>query len=325
MIVSAQLVICAALIFFCADRLTRLADVLAEKFNMSRSWIGIVILAAITSLPELSNSLSSVTIVKVPDLGVGNLVGACLMNLLLLSFLDYLFGDRPIFSRLDLGHILTASFAVLLLALTSLGILLSSKINPHLVILLILLVYLIAQRLIFIFEKGKELASEKKYEKKNLGYTLIKFVFFGSIVVVSGIWLSTLGDKIAFQTGWGATFVGSLILSFITTLPELTVSFSAMRLGAPDMAASNLLGSILFNIAILTILDPFSRNLPLLASISDLHVITALAGIICLCVVIIGIVKHSENKLFLRFSWSSLLIILTVFSSWYLLFMIRKV
>jgi cation:H+ antiporter len=320
-----ELLLCAAVIFYSAEQLTRHGDVLAEKLKLSRSWIGIVLLASFTSLPELSNSLSAVTYVGEPDLGAGNLLGACLINLLLIAFMDYLYHDRPIFNKLDPGHILSAAFGILLLSLTCLGILFSAKINGHLIALMILLVYLIGQRLIFIFEKGKIIELEKFYEKEKLNQAIIKFLFFGLLVVISGIWLSTLGNKLALETGWGATFVGSLILSFITTLPELTVSYSALRLGAPDMAIGNLLGSVLFNVAILSIIDPFCRKTPLFSAISGLNILTALAGIICLSLVIIGVVKHSEKKLFLRFSWNSVLIILTVIGSYYLLFTIKRV
>ena len=325
MIIFTELLACAGIIFMAANLLTKYADILAEKLNLSRSWVGLVLLAVITSLPELSNSLSATVFVGKPDLGVGNLLGACLMNLLLIAFMDYLHKNKPVFNKLDSGHILSAGFAILLLTLVCLGIFFSSTMNARLITLAIFLVYLIGQRQIFIFEKGKILGIEKIYTKESIPSALINFIFFASLVVAAGIWLSTLGNSLTIQTGLGTTFVGSIILSLITTLPELTVSFSAMRLGAPDMAVSNLLGSVLFNVVLISVIDPFSRQAPLLSAISNLNILTALASIICLCIVTVGIIKHSKNKLFAGFSWNSVLIILTVLYSWYLLFMIRKV
>lgn len=321
MIIFTELLVCAGIIFVAANYLTKYADILAEKLSLSRSWIGVVLLAMITSLPELSNSLSATALVGKPDLGIGNLLGACLMNLLLIAFMDYLHKNRPIFNELDSGHVLSAGFAIFLLVLVCLGIM----IHTRLVTLAIFFVYLIGQRQIFIFEKGKILEIEKIYTKENLCSVLTKFILFASMVVAAGIWLSTLGNNLAIQTGWGTTFVGSIILSLITTLPELTVSSSAMRMGAPDMAISNLLGSVLFNVALISVIEPFYRQAPLLSAVSSLNILTALAGIICLCIVTVGIIKRSESKLFMRLSWNSLLIILTVVSSWYLLFVIRKV
>ncbi|MFH1386168.1 MAG: hypothetical protein ABIH50_00680 [bacterium] len=319
-----ELFLCAGIIFVAASLLTKYADILAEKLNLSRSWIGIVLLATITSLPELSNSLSAATFVGKPDLGVGNLLGACLMNLLLVAFMDYLYKNKSVFSKLDLGHVLSAGFAILLLGLVCLGIFFSSIVNGHVFTLAVIIIYLIGQRQIFIFEKGKILEVENIYTKEKVASVLAKFVFFGALVVVAGIWLSTLGNSLAIQTGLGATFVGSIILSLITTLPELTVSTSAMRMGAPDMAISSLLGSVLFNIALISVIDPFYRQAPLLSAVSSLNILTALAGVICLCLVIVAIINKSKEKLFMRFSWNSLLIILTVIGSWYLLFIVRR-
>lgn len=316
-----ELLLCAGIIFFAANYLTRYADMLAEKLGLSRSWIGVVLLAMITSLPELSNSLSAVTLVGKPELGVGNLIGACLMNLLLVAVMDYLQKNKPIFNKLDTGHVLSAGFAIILLALVCAGIFFSSTVNARLMALVILLVYLVSQRQIFIFEKGKPPATEKSFIKENLPSVAARFIFFGLLVVAAGVWLSTLGNNLVIQTGWGATFVGSIILSLITTLPELTVSASAMRMGAPDMAISNLLGSVLFNVALISVIDPFYRQAPLLSAVSGLNSLTALAGIICLCAVIAGIIKPSKSKLFKWFSWNSALIILTIIGSWYLLFL----
>lgn len=324
MVLSIKLLLCAALIFYAALQLTKYADILAEKLNLSRTWIGVVLLATITSLPELSNSLSSVIFVGEPDLGVGNLIGACLMNLIIIAFLDYLHKGKSLFSKLDIGQVLSASFAILLLALTVMGIFSASYLNAKFIMLLIFLAFLAGQRLIFIFEKGKIFELPGLYGKERLGPALIKFLFFASLVIMLGIWLSTLGNGLAIQTGWGRTFVGSLILALATTLPELTVSFAALRLGSPDMAAGNLLGSILFNIAILPLLDIFCWKAPLFNTINNLHIITALAGILCLSIVIAGIIRKTERKVFRQLSWNSILIVLIALSSWYLLFLIRK-
>ncbi len=68
------------------------------------------------------------------------------------------------------------------------------------------------------------------------------------------------------------------------------------RMGAPDMAISNLLGSVLFNVALISVIEPFYRQAPLLSAVSSLNILTALAGIICLCIVTVGIIKRSESK-----------------------------
>ena len=76
-----RFIICAAVIFFAGSRLSKYGDIIAEKLGLTRAWIGLVLLATITSVPELANSIGAVTYVNAPDLAVGDLFGACLFNM----------------------------------------------------------------------------------------------------------------------------------------------------------------------------------------------------------------------------------------------------
>ena len=48
-----QFITCAALIGFAGPELSRSGDIIAEKTGLSHSWIGLILLATVTSLPEL--------------------------------------------------------------------------------------------------------------------------------------------------------------------------------------------------------------------------------------------------------------------------------
>ena len=96
--------------------------------------------------------------------------------------------------------------------------------------------------------------------------------------------------------GLGESFIGSSFIAITTSLPEITVSIAAARLGAFDMAVGNLLGSNLFNVAILAVVDGFYPKAPLLHSVSSMNSVTALFAIIALAVVVIGLTYRSEKK-----------------------------
>ena len=83
-----QFFICAALIIVAGYKLSQYGDVLAEKSNLGRTWMGVVLLASITSLPELVTGGGAILLVGEPDLAVGSILGSCLFNLLLLAVLD---------------------------------------------------------------------------------------------------------------------------------------------------------------------------------------------------------------------------------------------
>ena len=101
-----------------------------------------------------------------------------------------------------------------------------------------------------------------------------------------------------------------MFLAITTSLPELVVSVSALRLGSLDMAMGNLLGSNVFNIAILAMVDLFYAVGPLYAAISTSHLLSILASIIMTAVVAIGLVTRPEKKTW-RLSIDSWAIVIT--------------
>ena len=76
---------CLAIILFAGTKLAHYGDVIAEKTGLGRIWVGLLLLAAITSMPELVTGLSAIGLVGLPDLAVGNLLGSCLFNLAILG------------------------------------------------------------------------------------------------------------------------------------------------------------------------------------------------------------------------------------------------
>jgi cation:H+ antiporter len=80
--------------------------------------------------------------------------------------------------------------------------------------------------------------------------------FFGSsfLVILAARWLTRAADQIADLTGLGHLFVGSLFLAVATSAPEFFVDIEATRVGLPNLAAGDLLGSSLVNLVIFCLL-----------------------------------------------------------------------
>ena len=74
MLIWLQFIACTALIVFCGSRLSQYGDVIAEKSGMGRTWIGVVLMASVTSLPELITGISSVALFHVPDIAAGDVL-----------------------------------------------------------------------------------------------------------------------------------------------------------------------------------------------------------------------------------------------------------
>ena len=303
--------ICSALIFFAGKRVAKYGDIIAEKTGLGGLWIGVILVAVATSLPEIFTGLGSTVFVDAPDLTIGNLFGANTYNLLNIAVLDFLNKGTPLLSAVSIGQLLTAGVSLLPLTIASMGIFLSSKLpqysfaNISLYSLLILIIYLISIRIIFRFEKGqqqilRQLNKEEKliskYNDISLKKACILFGLFAAIIVGAGIWLAYIGEELSIILNLGKNFVGSLFLGFATTLPEITVSVAAIKLGAREMAVANMLGSNLFNMTIIFINDILYRKAPIFQVISQQHIFTAFIIILMTAIVSAALILKPKRK-----------------------------
>jgi cation:H+ antiporter len=332
MLVWIQFLICTVVIVYGGSRLSRYGDVIAEKTGMGRTWIGVVLMASATSLPELFTGISSVAIFNSPNIAAGDVLGSCMFNLLTLAILDVGLRVAPISTLAHQGQILTASFGVLLLGLTTFS-LLGGESLPALgwigvYSLVIALVYFVAIRLVFNYEKRRiaeflsEVKEESRYEHISKPVAYRRFAMFALIIVAAATYLPYIADQLATITGLGRTFVGSILVALSTSLPEIVVCKAALRMGAVDLAVGNVLGSNLFNLLILAIDDVFFLKGPLLSFVSPTHALTACAAMIMTAISMIALVYRSKKRV-LVFSWDSIGVFLVYAMTVLLLFLKR--
>jgi cation:H+ antiporter len=125
------------------------------------------------------------------------------------------------------------------------------------------------------------------------------------VVLAAGSWLPKVADGLATTLGLSRSFVGTVLMAVVTTLPEMAVTLGALRLGALDMAIGNLLGSNLFNVLILAVDDVFYVRGPLLADAASVHAGTAVAALVMTGLVIIGLVMRPQGRTLRMMSWVS--------------------
>ena len=114
MLVWIEFLAVTALILFSGTKLTRYGDIIAGKTGLGRLWLGLVLMASVTSLPELATGLSAVSS-NLPDIAVGNILGSCAFNVLILGLLDTLSRKAPLSSRVNQANILSAGMSILFL------------------------------------------------------------------------------------------------------------------------------------------------------------------------------------------------------------------
>lgn len=271
-------------------------------------------MAVATSLPEVFNGLSATVLVGEPDLTAGDIFGSNVFNLAILAMMDVANPGVPLLSVARTRHLVTAWYGIALALVASAALIISQRVwdmgigwigiyTPLLVVL-----YILFLRGIYQFESshpdeapsaspgGSEFAG-------SLREVYVRFSVAALFVIGAGIALAFVGDRIAEITGWGQGFVGTLFIALTTSLPELSVSFAAVRIGAADMSVGNILGSNMFNMTILALDDIFYTDGPMLADVSSYHAYTGFIFVAMTLVVMLAIRYKVARKTRLGFAW----------------------
>jgi cation:H+ antiporter len=298
--------VCTFAIVYSGTKLSKYGDIISEKTGLGGSWTGVVLMASVTSLPELATGISSVTYAGVPDIALGDVLGSCVFNMLILAFLDALSRPEPLSSKAHHGHVLSAGFGILLLSIVAAGVAFPGRrfvigwIGPY--TLLIVVIYFLAMRLVYFYEKKrisqfiKEVAREMKYKDIPVRKAVVNYCLNAAVVVIAALFLPEIGKGMAEATGLGQTFVGNIFIAVSTSLPEVVVCVAAVRIDAVDLAIGNLFGSNVFNIFILGLDDIFFTKGPLLSFVSQHHMISAMSAIAMTAIAVIGSTYRAERK-----------------------------
>ncbi len=250
-----------------------------------------------------------------PEIAVGDVLGSCVFNLLIIVVLDFLHRGESVYTRARQSHVLSGGFGIVLIGFAGFNVLLArggfglalGHVGAYTPV--ILLLSAIAMRTVFRYEKEHReafVAAAPRYRGLTLSNAAVRYSAAAAAVVIAGTALPFVGKQISLQMGWHQSFVGTLFVAFATSVPEIVVTVAALRLGAIDMAIGNLFGSNLFDIAILAVDDLFYRPGPLLAHVAPTHAVSALSTMIMTGVAIIGLLYRPKTRVLRTVGWGSL-------------------
>jgi cation:H+ antiporter len=299
----------AGLIVLAGSKLSHYGDRIAAETGLGGLWIGVVLLAGATSLPEVLTTVSAGWL-DAPDLAVGNLLGAGLTNMLTLGLIDAVYRSKRVWQQAALEQALVAALAIVLTGFVGLLILLRPTWplgRVGLDTLLVLLLYVFGMRAVFRQEDLRRRQKEQALvadtaaapavgRRGSLRRALIGFALAALGILLGAPVLATSAKAIADQTGISTTFIGSSLVAIATSLPELVTAFAAVRLGAFDMAVGNLYGSNAFNMGALFFADLAYGKGPILSAAAPAHVVTALAVILLMGLGLMGIMYRAEKR-----------------------------
>ena len=329
----------AGAVWLAGTHLARHADAISEKTGMGDALAGILLLGGVTSLPELAVSLTSAHSGNAP-LAVNNLLGGVAAQVAVLAVADVLIGRRALTSVVpDPVVLLQGALNVLLLSVVIAGILIGEV--PVLGIglwvwgILALFFYSIRE---MVRSRGRRpwLANTKHGPLKakdtegnrpdvsttDLPALIAKTVGVGAAILVAGYLASHTGEAIAEQTGLGASFVGVALIAISTSLPEVSTVISAVRLGLYTMAISDVLGTNLFDVALLFAVDAVAGGDPVLNSVGIFSAVGAVIGITVTALFLAGLAERRDRTI-LRMGVDSAAVLVVYVGGLVLLYTLR--
>lgn len=304
MIINVLLIVVGvALVLFGADKLTEGASALARRMNVPEIIIGLTIVAAGTSAPELFVSLVS-ALNGTPDMAVGNVVGSNTMNAMLIVGAAAVVAPMtisPSTVKKDIPFSIVASVLLILIAYDAL----LGRVDG--IILLLGFAAFMTYTLTQAKSGGNEAVKETSPVWKNIVYVLGGLV---GLVVGSNMFVDSASD-VAYALGISEGVVGLTIVAGGTSLPELATSVVAARKGQSAIAIGNVIGSNVFNILLI---------LGLTATISPLEIegITTIdMAVMLLSVVLVWLFSRTRYTVE---RWEGVLLLLAYFAYlWWLI------
>jgi len=303
-------------------KLSEYGDALATVTGLGRSFIGITLLALFTSLPELISTIGALTLVDSPDLAFGNVYGSNMFNMLTIFLLDFYFRKTDMYTGISESNILTALYAGLVTVFSVLGFYLKLYIGSVSIVTVVIAVLFIYSSYVSfkVLESDNE---DSDSTELTLAGVIVRMGVAALAIIFAGLLLSKTADAIAVKSGLGSSFVGSFFLAVVTSLPEVSACYGAIRIGSVNMAMGNLFGSNLFNMAIIPVADIVYIKGPIFNYISTGHIAAAVFATVAILIPVIGIRERNFRvKIFgVSFHSYSIVVLYVVYSIY--LYMVR--
>jgi cation:H+ antiporter len=309
---AALFAVAAALVWMAGTRLSRDAEAISRRTGLGEALTGLLLLATVTSLPELVTSVTA-TAIGSASLATNNLLGGVALQTVVLAVVDLVavreaLTARPAAVVLLVQGILLILLLAVALALGTMGEVVSVAsvgAGSTLIFALFVASVVVTRRASHAeaWRVVQEVESERvrpeettPAEERSRASVYGGFAVASLVVTVAGWMLARTGDVLAEQTGLGASLVGALLVATATSLPELSTTLTAARLGAYGMAIANVFGGNAYDVALLFPADLAYRRGPLLDALEPQTLFLGALGIVLTAVYVFGLLARSPRK-----------------------------
>ena len=281
--------VCAGAIAAAGPKMVDTVEVVSARTGVGQVWIGSILLAGATSLPELVSAVSGAAIDE-PDLAVGTLLGSNMFNMTIFGAVVLLAtrSVRPDPSGAAAGLVAIvmtgAALVFLLVEAPEVGRMGAGSI-------VLVGIYVLASFLLFRVERRRACGGGGEAPERSAappasfeGVMSLRraggwLLATTAVVFVASIFIAGAADGIAETIGVSGGVVGVVAVAFATSLPEVVTSFAALRRGATGLLVGNVFGSNVFNMVVIFAADLSLDEGAVLQAASNDQAVTAVFGI----------------------------------------------
>ena len=293
--------VAAVAIFFAGNTIARSGDVIARQTRLGHLWVGALLIAGATSLPELTAGTVAV-LRNAPDLAVGGSFGSNMANMAILAVIALWFGRARVLQHEARGIVMMGVLSLVLTGIASLFIITRLEYDIAGVVGYGSIVLAVAVVIGLLWMRQPvELVVEQEQEARPARSTALAGATFcaaAAVIFVAASALVWAAEDIVEITGLAESFVGVLMLAIATSLPELAASSAAVRMGSLDLAVGNIYGSNAMNIGILIWLDAIYTKAPLLETVDISNAVAGLVAVVLIMIGLTSMVLRVERRRF---------------------------
>lgn len=308
-LLSGAFLLCAGTIAVFGVRMTRAARDLAHRTGLGEVLVGAVLVGAATSLSGITTSVTAAWSGHA-GLAVSNALGGIAAQTLFLAVADFVYRRANLeHAAASVENLIVCAFLLCLLgihvggaATPSVSFIGIHPVTPLLVVAYFFGLYVLMQAHrapMWIPRRTDDTRPESKGYKSRLqsGMAGLWASFAVSAVAVTGSgWLlAQVAVPFSVQTGLSESFVGGTFTAIATSLPELIIAVTAVRMGALNLAVGDIIGGNAFDTLFIAVSDAAYRAGPIYAAVSNAELLWLAITILMTAVLLMGLLYRERH------------------------------
>lgn len=296
---------------FMSVKLSYYGDMLGKQTKVGSAFVGGLLIASITSLPEFVTCISAVVFDNLA-LSLGDIVGSNMFNIFVLAVYNIYFFKSDIFKNTSKKYILECIILIIDYLFIIFG---ANNMFVSITTFVLFIMYIVYMFSIILIKNEEEKNSSDKKEK----FIVLKFSLTAVVMIILSILVTHQADEIShLYPKFSSSSIGAILLGITTSLPEVVTTFALLKLNNFNMAISNMLGSNIFNFLVLAFADVFAGNNYIYGYSDSYSMFYILGGITITVLFMSTLIKKFNYRLY--YLIISVIMILIYFRVWYLQF-----